>query len=90
MPVTTEAGIGDGVIDGHPVTVPLEVVVEAVCVGAGVGVVAVGHNALKVRRRQAEGFAPLTPGLDGLTRITGAICDQEPPVLASPSQKKFE
>ena len=51
MPVTTEAGIGDGVIDGHPVTVPLEVVVETVCVGAGVGVVAVGHNALKVRRR---------------------------------------
>ena len=88
MPVGLQAGVDDGAVDRHPLPVPLEVVVKARGVRLSVRVITVSHHTLQGTRHQAEALTPLTPGLYTLTHIATCSLDQEPPVLASPSEMR--
>ena len=95
MVVARVAGVHNRIIDGHKLSIPVEVVVETICCWVHVRVITGGDHTLHVIRHQAVGLVPLAGGLQTL-RSVGIGQDlilhfyQESPVLALPATKLKE
>ena len=95
MVVARVAGVHYRIIDGHKLSIPVEVVVETICCWAHVRVITGGDHTLQVSRHQAVGLVPLAGGLQTLRSVgigQNLILHfyQESPVLALPTTKVKE
>ena len=95
MVVTRVTGVHNRIIDGHKLSIPIEVVVETICCWVHVRVITGGDHTLQVIRHQAVGLVPLTGSLQTIRSVgigQNLILHfyQESPVLALPATKLKE
>ena len=95
MVVTRVTGVHNRIIDGHKLSIPVEVVVETICCWVHVRVITGGDHTLQVIRHQAVGLVPLAGGLQTLRSVgigQNLILHfyQESPIFALPTEKLKE